>query len=72
MLRRHRPGQRVWTTLSPFDLGMNGDSWVLLSQDMIDDFNDRHVKPPVSMSETARRGFFKKPLIDFAKALRDA
>lgn len=51
---------------------MNGDSWVLLSQDMIDDFNDRHVKPPVSMSETARRGFFKKPLIDFAKALRDA
>lgn len=71
-VRAVRPSQRVWTTISPEALGASADAWEVWSGKMVQTFNGKGVKPPISIAKTKRRTFRKKPLIEFAKALRDA
>jgi hypothetical protein len=71
-VRRHRPNQRIWTTLTPEALGAGADSWEVWSGDMVDSFNAKAVKAAISISATKRRTYRRKQLIEFAEALRDA
>ncbi len=71
-VRKHRPSQRIWTTITPDSLGVTADSWLVWSTAMIDSFNDKQVKVPIAIASSKRRGFRTKTLIEFAQALRDA
>ena len=71
-IRKIRPNQTVWTNITPDQIGASADSWIVLSADMIDNFNLRGVKPAIAIPKQKRRTYRTKPFLDFAKALRDA
>lgn len=71
-IRKIRPNQTVWTNITPDQIGVSADSWIVLSADMIDNFNLRNVKSAVAIPKQKRRTYRTKPFLDFVKALRDA
>lgn len=71
-IRKIRPNQAVWTNITPDQIGATADSWIVLSADMIYNFNLRGVKPTIAIPKQKRRTYRTKPFLDFAKALRDA
>jgi hypothetical protein len=70
-VRSHR-NARIWTAIKPKSYGLDADGWLIWSRAMVAAFNRAQVKNPIEIPDDTQRGYVDKPLLDFAKALRDA